>query len=152
MGEVPVKEATMLPPAMQRTRIATAQPAAAAGFGAVDVGRHRPKTTVIADPAPIRRASSVMPALEQPQEPKMNPMRIATSDSMLPPLDLAAPSRDAPQSSAVPLDHCSDPRFRGNAVPADASSDIRTARPDARLYKFLVGGDGPRRGAVTEAM
>src|SRR4051794_2543375 len=63
-----------VPAALQRTRLATANlllPAPGPPPGAA-------ARTVIADHVPVRRASSAMPALAPPQEPKMNTMRIAT--------------------------------------------------------------------------
>ncbi|TMQ15773.1 MAG: hypothetical protein E6J90_24835 [Deltaproteobacteria bacterium] len=67
-----------VPAALQKTRLAAANPLPLPAPAMSLSGAAADRTTVIAEPAPVRRASSAMPALAPPQEPKMNTMRIAT--------------------------------------------------------------------------
>jgi tRNA A-37 threonylcarbamoyl transferase component Bud32 len=66
-----------VPAALQKTKIATANPlplpAPVLSMSGAAAAR-----TVIADQAPMRRASAAMSTLAQPHEPQMNTMRIAT--------------------------------------------------------------------------
>jgi serine/threonine-protein kinase len=65
-----------VPAALHKTRLAAANlPLPAPGLSLSGAAAAQ---TVIADHVPARRASSAMPALAPPQEPKMNTMRIAT--------------------------------------------------------------------------
>jgi serine/threonine-protein kinase len=65
-----------VPAALQNTRLATGHlPLPAPGLSLSGAAAAH---TVIAEHVPVRRASSAMPALAPPQEPKMNTMRIAT--------------------------------------------------------------------------
>ncbi len=65
-----------VPAALHKTRLAAANlPLPAPGLSLPGAAAAH---TMIADHVPARRASSAMPALAPPQEPKMNTMRIAT--------------------------------------------------------------------------
>jgi eukaryotic-like serine/threonine-protein kinase len=65
-----------VPAALQKTRLATGNlPLPAPGPSPSGAAAAQ---TMIAEHVPVRRASSAMPALAPPQEPKMNTMRIAT--------------------------------------------------------------------------
>jgi len=129
-----------VPAALQKTRLATANlplpaprpslPAAAA--------------TGIADRVPVRRASSAMPALAPPQEPKMNTMRIATP--------LGYSSRPPRRVWPVVLGMATLLGVGGGILSVTCFGHDNAARSEPTEARELAGSDGEIGGAHAAAI